>query len=276
MVSYLSSWTQNFHTKSRWRESRRCVRKGIEMWQFGRWKVGVNIWMCRCLCWVRLRGVCSEQPIWCCVLDLWPRQHWWKEPLFFSLRWTALPSLQDFCFSWTPSRNRVGVWRWGHSQDSSSTVTKDIPKRTTSCWAVKAGLQGGEEEFIPNHQVLRSWVGIGLPVPSGGVFIYFLFSYQLLHCLYISTIKFFLLLYFWLATWCCWEGMSKWLCRNWPVSQGQSSPLSHLLLNASQILSPHEFQTLTPIHGTALCQLRKVHKSNGSLIINNCCCWCTM
>lgn len=68
------------------------------------------------------------------------------------------------------------------------------------------------------------------------LFLYFLYSHQLLHCLYISTIKSFLLLYFWLATWSCWEGMSG----DWPVSWGLSSPLSHGFLNASQILSPHE------------------------------------
>lgn len=187
-------------------------------------------------------GVGSEQPIWSCVLDLWPKQHWQKEPQCFSFCWAALPSLQDCCFLWAPTQQQCG-WSGGcvgiqpgqliHSdRERFQTISHHAGHKGRA-----AGWGGGDFTI---QQMLRSWVGIGLLVPADGccIICLFIFSCQLLHCLYISTIKFFLLLYFWLAAWSHWEGMSKWLCGDWPASQDQSSPLYHGLLNASQIPSP--------------------------------------
>lgn len=209
---------------------------------FGSSKAGVNIWMCRCLYWVRLRWswfrtahlvLCprfvtktalteenppvlqlllsspSQSPGWLLPVSSHPQQHGWS----------------GGCVG-----IRLGQLIHSNQRDSKPYHIVQGNKGRAAGW-------GGGDFTI--QQMLRSWVGIGCwcQLMAFASFVYF-FLLQLLHCLYISTIKFFLLLYFWLATWSHWEGMSKWLCGDWPGSQDQSSPLYHGLLNASWILFP--------------------------------------
>lgn len=138
------------------------------MWWFGRWKVGVNIWLSRCLCWVRLRWSWFRTA----HLVLWPG-------FVTKPAWTErAPVLQLLLISPSPfpgflhlvgSHQEQGGWSGGG--DTARTAHPKWLKRFQTYHIMlshKGRAQGGDEGFFPNYQVLRSWVGIGLLVLSDG------------------------------------------------------------------------------------------------------------
>lgn len=128
--------------------------------------------MCRCLS--GSGGAGSEQPIWCCVLGLGPKQHRQKEPpQCCSFCWTALPSLQDFCFLWAPSRSRGGGLEVGTQLGQLIHSDQRHSKTFYIMLSSQGRAAGWGGAVFPNHHVLRSWVCIALLMPNDGFFICF-------------------------------------------------------------------------------------------------------
>lgn len=148
------------------------------MWWFGSSKAGVNIWMCRCLYWVRLRWSWFRTA----HLVLCPRfvtktALTEETPQCFSFCWAALPSLQDYCFPWAPTLQQHG-WSGGCVGIClGQLIHRD--QRDSKPYHIVQGNKGRAAGWggggFTIQQMLRSWVGIGLLVPADGCCIICLF-----------------------------------------------------------------------------------------------------
>lgn len=225
-------WFQDdkFHSKSRWGEYRKGVRKGLEMWWFERWEVGVNIWMCRYLYWFPQVDLFRTAHLVLCPRFVTKAAL--TEPQCLSFGWTALSSVQDFCFLWPPTLSGVGT-------QPGQPILSDQrhSKMHHIMLAIKAA--AGWAGVFSKSSVLRNWVGIDLLVPSDGFFIclFSFFPAVITLSLYLNHQVFlaFVLEIGYLMLVGGNEQVAVW---DWPVSWGQFCPLSQGLLNASQILSP--------------------------------------